>query len=237
MDNKREGEAFIRRLEMLIREVSELPAAAPESPDELLMALESALIRSRKSPSWLTSLEQFAWHFSKKLWDSRVYRQIELVRALGTTSGWHSQATIDALQYLDDLVFARTYGALVSPQIKPAVRLLSRRGLFASHELRNLIMNHRIRLSRDGRVVIQESKLLLPTAVLMYAFVTMAIVPFLALVLFAPISVLPKLASLSVYASLYWVCCSLISRFLVSPHLLTPRLQSALPKIMLLRSF
>ncbi len=228
MSPQQEGEEFIRRLERLCEGVGIEKPLTPISEDELLDRFEKFSKTKACKRSWIESADQLIWCGATWLWECRLFRQISVVRELGQVIGWKAPATLDALLELDDLAFAVTYGARVPSAIKDKVRAIAKKGLMAPYELRNLLRNHRLKLAPQGHVVAKESKYLMPTAVILFALSTIALVVPLSIGLWAPIAFFPKLAGTCTLSSLYLICCSLIASFLVIPHRLTPRIRCAL---------
>lgn len=229
MANKRESEEFLQRLQALCEDSG--IDKSTNSEEKLLELLEKwSKITTRKS-SWIEHADQVSWLGATWILKYRLFRQISLVRDLGTVIGWEAPATIDALLELDDLAFAVTYGTRAPKAIKDCVRAIAKKGLMAPFELRNLLRNHRLVLSSQGHVVAKESKYLMPTAVILFALSTIVMVVPLSIGLWAPIDFLPKLAGTGALSLLYWICCSLVASFLVIPHRLTPKIRCALDRL------
>ncbi len=229
MTNKRETEEFLQRLQALCEDIGiDKPS---NSEEELLDHFEKwSKIRTHKR-SWIEHADQVSWLGTTWIFERRLSRQIVLVRKLGVVIGWRAPATIDALLELDDLAFAVTYGARAPKAIKDSVREIAKKGLMAPFELRNLLRNHRLLLSSHGQVVAKESKYLMPTAVIVLALFTIAMMAPLIIGLWAPINFFPKLVGTSAISVLYWTCCSLVASFLVIPHRLTPKIRRSLEQL------
>ena len=231
MERENDGRAFLRQLETMLEDLSRLPASPPQSPDELLSLFEISLRTQHHSPPLVANLKQLTWEFATWFWGSRIFRKIKLIRELGNTCGWNSPCVLDAIGDLDDLVFALTYGRREPPMVKKIIRKIARQNLMATYQLRNLLQNDRIILDQKNRVIAKDSKWLVPIAIVSFIVATVAVTPFAALVLFAPIPIAAKIIGLSVYSGIYLSYCSLIKSFLVTPHKLTPQIQALLPKI------
>lgn len=225
---RREGESVIRDLETLLQDLSNMSLNTHASPDEKLQLLEAMLTRTRGRRSWVARIEQLIWRMSAPLWDFRLRRQIRLVGELGQSTGWQFKATADAIHRLDDLVFARTYGAMAAPEIKQAIRDLANRGVMASHELQSLILNRCLRVDDHGRVIVPRQPWLRPIGIFALILVILGVLQSAALVVFAPLSILATLIGLTIYSGVFGIGFWLVDRFSFAPHRLMPRARNAL---------
>lgn len=228
---RQEAEDGIRKLEHLLTEIQGFPISQASSPEGLLQHLEIAMARSRGSQRLLGKIERFAWLLSAPLWDLRLRRQIRIVREIITVTGWNSPQVADAVQYLDDLVFARTYGRLAPGPVKYVVRKIAKTGGLATHELRNLVINRCFRVNDTGRVVVPSERWLFVLGLLQFLFATAVIVPFMALVLLSGANAWYQIIGLTTFAVPYWLACWSFIRHFFSPFRLIPRAQRQIPKL------
>lgn len=228
---RQEAEDGIRKLERLLTEIQELPRSQASSPDELLQQLEVAMARNRGRQSLLGKIERFAWLLSAPLWDFRLHRQIRIIREIATVSGWNSPQIADAIQYLDDLVFARTYGRLAPGPVKHVVRKIAKTGSLATHELRNMVINRCFRVDSTGRVSISSERWLFALGLLQFVIATVVIVPFMVLVLLSGANAWHQTLGLVTFAIPYWLACWTFNRHFFSPYRLIPRAQRLIPKL------
>lgn len=228
---RNEAEESIRRLEALVADLQDAPISQAVEPDDVLRLLEAAMARSRGCNGWLTKAEHLAWRISAPLWDFRLRRQIRLVHELAEATSWGSSGTTDAVRLLDDLVFARTYGRIVAAPIKRVIRDLAGKGEFATHELRNLIINRCFRVDEHGRVFVPTERWLFSLGVLQFVLATVILVTYMLLALLANAEFGRKLLLLAVFAVLYWLACWAIRRYFISPHRLIPRAQRQIQKL------
>lgn len=235
MRNEINGEEFLRRLSTLLDEIGVEPTLIDGSEEKTLDAYEKFAKVSSNRSRWILLFDRFSWLGTAWLAENRFYRQIKWVRELGTSIGWQANATLDALRELDDLAFARTYGARVPPAIKAIVREIAKKELLAPYELRNVVRNHMIKQDQRGRVIVSEHKWLLPAAIFMFLFMSLVVCFFFLLFYVAPAPSLAKGIGFSLVAAVYWSCCAFISSFLVIPYRLAPRVKKALPVLSLLR--
>lgn len=230
-NDRKEAEENVRRLEALIADLQEIPTSRPAKPDDVLRLLETAMAKSRGCNSWLANAERLAWRISAPLWDFRLRRQIRLVHEFANATSWGSSGTTDAVRHLDDMVFARTYGRIVAAPIKWVLRDLASKGEFATHELRNLIINRCLRVDQDGRVFVPTERWLFWLGILQFAFATLVLVPYMLLVLLVNADFGQKILGLTVFAAPYWMACWTFRRYFISPYRLIPRAQKQIPKL------
>lgn len=224
----REVEKVVRDLDILLQDLISMSLQARTSPDAKLEILEAMMASTRGSRSWAAWIERAIWRMSAPLWDFRLRRQIRLVAELGKTIGWQTKATADAIHRLDDLVFARTYGAMVAPQIKRAIRDLANRGVMATHELQSLILNGCLRVDNHGVVVVPRQPWLRPIGIVALILVSLGVLQSAALVAFAPLSILATFIGLTIYSGVFGIGFWLVDRFSFAPHRLIPRARNAL---------
>lgn len=232
-DNLKEGEELVRRLRTMVADINGPQVSSRLTEDEMLRALETTIAQSRGSHTWLGRFERFAWNQLAPMWDLRLRRQIRLVKELRAATGGDSPATSDALQHLDDLVFARTYGRIVPGSIKKVVRSIASDGALATHELQNLVINRCFRVDSNGRVFVPTERWLFALGVLQFVFATVVVVPYLLLVLFSHADIGRQLLGLTVFSVPYLLACWMFNRYFISPYRLIPRAQKLIPRLQL----
>lgn len=229
----REGDEFIRHLAALTEEVYQNRMASPaKSTDEQLRQFDILLAKSKGSSISLAGrIEKLAWLLVSPLADLKIRNQIRRIQEIADTFGRDSALTRDAMQHLDNIVFARTYGRICDAPIKRIVRSIASNGAMATHELRNLVVNRCFQVDEKGLVSVPQKKWLFSLGIVQVMLATAGLLPPILIIVFSGLNVGHKMLASLIYLAPYLAALWTFHRYFLTPRKLIPRAQLLLPKL------